>query len=392
MCVGQDHPIGNNSMLRPTGRWHTFWVAFALVLAAALGFVFFSFPGTFVFGLFLYYASRPIYDRLRTKIGSGNSAAAAALFVLVLPVILLFWYTVSLALGRLATVVMIDIADYQGLLAPYLEFIGPASDIGTTFDTVLSDPGQLLQNGRLREIVATLTSTAGELFGVLLTGLFHLFIALALAFYLLRDDDRIVGWIRTNASDELLIRYGRAVDTDLQTVFFGNILNAVLTGIIGTGVFLLLARIAPTTVPLPVPILLGLLTGIGSLIPVVGMKIIYLPITLLLLVRAVIADPQLVWFPVVFFIVTAVFVDLIPDFVLRPFVSGRNLHIGLVMFAYLFGPLLFGWYGIFLGPFLVVLLSNFAEIVVPELTNRHAPPLGPHSNRTDGTETEENTE
>jgi hypothetical protein len=65
--------------------------------------------------------------------------------------------------------------------------------------------------------------------------------------------------------------------------------------------------------------------------------------------------------------VTVVIVDLLPDFVLRPYVSGRNLHIGLVMFAYILGPLLFGWYGIFLGPIILVLVFHFARVVLPEL-------------------------
>jgi predicted PurR-regulated permease PerM len=142
----------------------------------------------------------------------------------------------------------------------------------------------------------------------------------------------------------------------------------VLTGVIGTVVFLLLARIAPSAVPLPVPILLGLLVGVGSLVPVVGMKIVFSPVTVYLVGLAIIADPGPIWFPVVYFVVTTVVVDGIPDFLLRPYVSGRNLHGGLVMFAYILGPLLFGWYGLFLGPLLVVVLSHFADIAVPELT------------------------
>ena len=60
-------------------------------------------------------------------------------------------------------------------------------------------------------------------------------------------------------------------------------------------------------------------------------------------------------------------VDVIPDIVLRPYVSGRNLHMGMVMFAYIFGPLLFGWYGLFLGPMLLVVMVHFARLVLPEL-------------------------
>jgi hypothetical protein len=84
-------------------------------------------------------------------------------------------------------------------------------------------------------------------------------------------------------------------------------------------------------------------------------------------VETAMADPAFLWFPAVFFAVSLVVVDTIPDLVLRPYVSGRNLHVGLVMLAYIFGPLLFGWYGIFLGPMILVLVVHFVRIVLPEL-------------------------
>jgi hypothetical protein len=37
------------------------------------------------------------------------------------------------------------------------------------------------------------------------------------------------------------------------------------------------------------------------------------------------------------------------------------------MIAYIIGPLLFGWYGLFLGPLLLVVLVHFARILLPEL-------------------------
>ena len=40
---------------------------------------------------------------------------------------------------------------------------------------------------------------------------------------------------------------------------------------------------------------------------------------------------------------------------------------GLVMFAYLLGPALFGWYGIFMGPLLMVLIVEFIVTVLPRL-------------------------
>jgi len=90
-----------------------------------------------------------------------------------------------------------------------------------------------------------------------------------------------------------------------------------------------------------------------------------------------VADPTTMWFTAAFVAVSFVIVDTIPDLVLRPYVSGRNLHVGAVMIAYTLGPLLFGWYGIFLGPIILVLVINFARHVLPVLIARE--PLVPYA-------------
>jgi predicted PurR-regulated permease PerM len=355
------------TMYVSSDRSRAFWVAVALALVGVLGFVLYAFVGTFVLGLFLYYASRPIYRRLRQRIHPPTLAAAVALFALVLPVLILFWYTAAVGLGELQSLAELDTTAYEDLLGPYTGVVGPVEEFRAVVQSALDDPRRLLAESGVRDSVRDVAAATTAYLGSVLTGLLHLFVAVAIAFYLLRDGDRLRSWILTHFPDDTLVAYGEAVDADLGTVFFGNILNALLIGIVGALVFSALAAVAPPSVPVPVPILLGLLAGAGSLLPVIGMKIVYLPVTLYLVALSVLSDPQSIWFPIVFFLVTFALVDTIPDLVVRPYVSGRNLHVGAVMFAYIFGPLLFGWYGIFLGPMLLVLVVQFVRLVLPEL-------------------------
>jgi len=109
-----------------------------------------------------------------------------------------------------------------------------------------------------------------------------------------------------------------------------------------------------------------LLAGAASLIPIVGMKLVYVPMTGYLGVLAG-TNGEGWWFVVVFAAISFVVVDVIPDLLVRPYVSGGKLHTGALMFAYILGPLIFGWYGIFLGPVILVLFSHFARIILPEL-------------------------
>lgn len=40
---------------------------------------------------------------------------------------------------------------------------------------------------------------------------------------------------------------------------------------------------------------------------------------------------------------------------------------GSVTFSYILGPVVFGWYGLFLGPLLLVFVLHFGHTVVPAL-------------------------
>ncbi len=335
------------------------WTLFGIVLIGLLGYVIYRFLGTFVFGVFIYYATRPLYKRVRRRVRPPSLAAGVSLLGVALPALLLIAYTMAIALQEFTRLT----ERYQ---FPSLEtYIQPYIDISD----VLQTPSQLLQDGGL-EAIQSVISEATRYVGIIGTGALHLFVMIAIAFYLLRDDYRLSRWIRRRLADEsgVFESYASAVDRSYHQVFFGNILNAVLTGTIGAIAYNGLDLVAPVTTPIPYPTLLGLLAGVASLIPIIGMKLVYFPVTLGLLVRALlVGEPGTLWFPVAFAAVSFVIVDTIPDLVLRPYVSGRNLHVGMIMLAYIFGPLAFGWYGIFLGPMILVLVIHFARLVLPEL-------------------------
>jgi predicted PurR-regulated permease PerM len=342
------------------------WWLLGLVLGAAVLFVAYSFVGTFVFGIFIYYATRPIYRQIRRGTNHPNVAAAVSLFALVLPALLLVAYAVAIVLqelDRYARATRFDPAEY-GIDPELLNRI--------------ADPAMLLQQGGVREyltgpelsgLLASLDDAVGTV-AVLGIAAVHLFVMLAFAFYLLRDDHRISRWFYHRFGDDkgVVHSYLHAVDRDFNSIFFGNILNAVLTGSIGVIAYSALNVIAPPELKIPAPALVGLLAGVASLIPVVGMKLVYVPVAIFLLAQAVLGSVVggLV-FVAIFTVISLVVVDTIPDLVLRPYVSGRSLHVGAVMLAYTLGPLLFGWYGIFLMPMLLVLVVHFVRIVLPEL-------------------------
>lgn len=336
------------------------WWVFGAVLAAVLGYVLYDFLGTIVFGLFIYYATRPVYHRIQDRIGSRSVSAAVALVTLAVPFVLLLAYTTAVAVAELsALLVSLDAGQYESLLGPYMDV-----------SELVTDPQDLLSNPDIQEYIGIAIENAGIYLGLLGTVFLHLLVVLTLSYYLLKDDHRLSGWILETFGDErgVLETYSREVDRDFQIVFFGNILNAFITGIVGALVFNALNVWAPVGLAVPSPTLVGVLCGAASLIPVVGMKLVYVPVGGYLLARAVTTAPgDSVWFPITVLAVAAVMVDFIPDMIIRPYVSGRNLHLGTVILAYILGPLVFGWYGLFLGPMLLIVTVHFVREVLPVL-------------------------
>jgi predicted PurR-regulated permease PerM len=349
------------------------WWGLGVALAAALVYVVYSFVGTVVFGVFIYYATRPIYRRLRRRVGPPSLAAAIAIFALALPALLLVAYALVLAAGEVLKLTdsgAFNLSNYP-ITADQLDRLG---DPNALFSFELAD----LSPEQLDAFFESLNSAAGTV-AFLGIGAIHLFVMIALAFYLLRDDHRLARWTRTRFADDrgVFEAFATAVDRDFNSIFFGNILNAVLTGTIGVIAYTALNVFAPPGAKIPAAALVGLLAGVASLIPVVGMKLVYVPVAAYLGFAALVGGSGTLWFVVVFVAVSFVLVDAIPDLVLRPYVSGRSLHVGTVMIAYTLGPLLFGWYGIFLMPMILVLVVNFAKYVLPELVT--GSPIEPYA-------------
>jgi predicted PurR-regulated permease PerM len=335
------------------------WIAAGAVLALGVVWVLYSFVGTFVFALFIYYSTRRVHGHIRRRVGQPSLSAALALLALALPGVLLLFYATAIALQEFqAFADGTEFGELSALVGPYLD----ASQ-------AVEDPASLIDRAGGTDVLGTVLSELTAYLGLIGTGLLHLFVMFAVAFYLLRDDHLLAAWFRRlDADGGVLEEYARAVDTSLEKIFAGNILNAVVTGTVGAISYSVLNLVAPDAVAIPYAALVGLLAGFASLIPVVGMKLVYVPVTIYLGSVAY-TEGTGFGFVALFAAVSFVVVDVVPDFFVRPFVTGGSLHTGSLMFAYILGPLLFGWYGLFLAPMILVFVTHFAAIVLPELVD-----------------------
>lgn len=335
------------------------WWVVTLGVAVAIGAVASAFVGTLVFGLFCYYATRPIHRRVADRLDGSGAAAGLTLLSVIVPLLVLVGYATTVAFDELVAVAGMDTAN-----AVLSQFVGDAGSVSEFLQDPVSFLAQLDDIGRIQQgLEAVLASL-----GFVATGLLHLTLSLSLAFFLLSDGHRVRRWFLSDVADEdsTAYAYVRGIDADLETVYFGNVLTVLGVTVAAVLVYNGYNLVAPDPVRLPVPTLLALLTGLATFVPIVVGKLVYLPAAGYLFWQASAAQEGFAY-PVAFLVVSFLLLDILPQTVIRPLISGRGIHTGLVLFSYVLGAAYFGWYGLFLGPLLVVLGIQLLKHVVPDL-------------------------
>lgn len=342
-------PLTGDPSLRP-------WWMLVIVLALILIVIAHAFVGTIVFGVFFYYAMRPINRRIRRFTNARRLAAVITLILVFIPVLSFLTHTFLVGLDGLDMILTDQVRE---AISPYVD----VTRLTEEPQTILALTEQLRQS-ELQGIL----STSIEVVLAVSNALVHLAMIIAIVYYLLRDGARIETWFREEVgTDSAAYAYASAVDADLETVYFANVIAIVMITLGSIAWYNLYNAVAPSPVTIPVPTLLALLTGIASIIPIVVGKLVYLPITAYLAILAAQTNSRLLWYPALFVVVAFLFLDIIPQTFLQPYLAGRKLHVGLMIFAYVFGGLFFGWYGLFLGPIILVFSLQAIRLVVTDL-------------------------
>jgi len=343
---------------------------FGILVAGVIGFLAYQFIAALTISVFLYYSTRRYHQSLKRFHLPANLRAVIVMASLAVPLILLVSYATVLLLVEarqfIADYALIDVANNN------LEWFGGINDIPEF--TVQGLYGAY-QSGDLAPFIDFATQHAEFLTTLVSSFFLNLFIVVIVTYYLLVDGDRVRKWLHGFGEDAIVREYLDAVDEELEAVLFGNLLNVLAISLIAIGSFSVYNTFVPAAAEVPYPALAGALTGIASLIPVVGMKIVYIPVTLITAIPIVLGgDPANLVYVGVFFAVAVVVVDTIPDLLLRPLLSGKRTHVGLLMLAYTLGPVVLGFYGLFFAPIILVVGLTFAETALPRLLDPETEP------------------
>ena len=350
---------------------------FGLVVAGVAGYLAYQFIAAFTIAIFLYYSTRNFYRKLERFRMPKQLRALVTISLLAVPFVLLLSYTIVLLVLEARDFIReYPIADSVPDSIAWFDGINDLPAL--TLDGVT----EAYQTGQFDAIIQFGVDHAAFATSIVTGLLLNLLIVAVVTYYLLIDGSKFHEWLLRFDDENVAREFFETADEELEAVLYGNLLNVIVISLMAIIVFMGYNAVAPASVEVPYPALAGALTGIASLIPVVGMKVVYVPLAGLAAIPSVLSgDYTLVGYIVGFLVLTVVIVDTIPDLLLRPYLSGNRTHVGLLMLAYIFGPVVLGFYGLFFAPIVLVLGLTFADTALPRLLGAEPPDDSPPPNQ-----------
>ncbi|HSI72885.1 MAG TPA: AI-2E family transporter [Fimbriimonas sp.] len=301
----------------------------------------------------------PLFERLTTRLSQtrylqgGRSESAASLLVTLGTLIVICIPFVIIGVGLFLQIGGVTRELDGGLsldsvLAKVDETIKPlATQLGAqTFS--FSD---YVQEHRA-DIVSTLKQPVQRFAGQAGLTILTLVFALLTQFFMLRDGRKLIQPVveLSPLSAEKTNEIRQKVIATVKAVFTGTVLVALLQGaIIG---------ITYALVGVPNALLLGVVSAILCIIPLLGAPVIYIPVALWLISQGQVTQGAII-LGVGFVIVSQI------DNVVKPFLIGGqvNLHPMAIFFSILGGIVVFGPIGVMAGPMLLTILIALQDVI-----------------------------
>ena len=331
----------------------TFTILFVLLLRPFWGVVFWAAAMTIIFF--------PLHRRLLKQLGNHpNLAALLTLFagfvIVILPSVALIFAFVQEGARLYQRIESNELSP-----AAFIEGIGNAVPIIPEFLQRLG-----INTASIREFLSnSAVSTSQWLgeealtFGRNTVGFFlRVGLMLYLTFFLLRDGEKILGWMRKALPlgiERKQLLFGKFVEVTRATIK-GNIVVAAIQGALGGLIFWILG--------IPAALLWAVVMAFLSLIPAVGAALVWVPVAIYLYSTGA-------WSAASILVAYGTIIIGLTDNVLRPILVGRDTKLPdyVVLFSTLGGLSLMGINGFVIGPLLAALSLTFWNSFVREKNN-----------------------
>jgi predicted PurR-regulated permease PerM len=267
---------------------------------------------------------------------------------------------ISNELARLYQSLAARSADAGGIIAYLLHGAEKiAAWAGQVFPVPAVDLHAVIMH-QLESASAALVRLGTNLVGNIFSFLTDAVIAFVILFFLYRDGEAAITRMMAalplpeNRLSELRTRIGSAVVAN----FYGGIVVGAFQGVL-TGLSFWALGIGS-------PVLWGVVTGVFSLVPIVGSAAVWVPASIALLLTG-----HYLKAIILLALGTAVIGSV--DNIVRPLIIGKSvrLHAIFVFFALLGGVQLFGVLGLFVGPVVLSVTAALLTMLREDLSDRH---------------------
>lgn len=290
-------------------------------------------------GLIFSYAFNPVYNYIYQKLKSSSVSAALTTLFISAPFLITLLYGFFKAIEQLSFVTRAleketptTIFDFLGLDVEASPFY---SIISETFPQIIN-------------ISDFFSSTVGQL-PLTFMNVVVLFLSL---FYFLKEKEKVENYLERmipNHYKKDLIDILGPTKRVINGLIYANVMSAMIMALLATIGFLLIG--------VPYSFLLGLLTGLAALLPVVGPWTIFLPVGFYyILIGEIVQGLVILAYGVIALVI-------LYNLYIFPKLGGNKaqLHPFIVLVGFLGGAYMFGALGILYGPIILGLLKGLTE-------------------------------
>ena len=316
-------------------------------------------------GIILSYIFYPVYIKIKKRIVSKNiSALITCVLVILIITMPLFFVLNTLSKEAYATYILTR----QKLASSEPFNVECTEDkfscrIANYFEDKVTNPQiRYYVDTTIKGATTRITDNISNTLLTIPLFVLHLFIALFVMFFLLRDGKIVVKKVEKlmPLKEKYRLLVIKRLNEMTYAVIYGSLIIAIIQGTLGGIGFFIFG--------VPAPLLWGMVMIFAALIPYIGSSVIWLPAALLLIFNGYVDLDTGLIIRGVLLMIYGVFVVGTIDNILKPKIIGDKggLHPILVLLGVVGGLSLFGFIGVLVGPILLAILITFMNIYEEE--------------------------
>lgn len=295
-----------------------------------------------IFGAIIAYYVRFIANKIKPYVKYDTLAVFLGMIILAIPIILLLFFTfqqflsiVESVFGSLQQAAASNSTNNLTNLNGAIQNIGlPANISQSIVSAIKTGITQLISY--IANLTIALVSSLPGLAAQLLILIFSIF-------YFARDGHKVIKYILDiipSKDKEFYIKVFNSADDVLKSIIVGNLIPAVILGILSGIVYYLLGY--------PYAILLAIISGIAMFIPIIGPWIVYGVIGIFSILIGNTLQGVLV-------IIFGWIIETATDFYIRPRVAVQysEIHPLVFLLGFIYGAVTLGIPGLFIGPLIL---------------------------------------